>query len=116
MSIQREIARFKANVKDALHAISEKGVTIPTNATSDDLAALIMMIKAVGSFTVDGTSFPFELGVTWAELLESEYNKDGQAFCADDDGFITRNGQLYDSNGVAVHKGDSVVNGMAYTT
>ena len=41
MSIQSEITRISGNVSDALTAIGAKGVTVPSGATSDDLADLI---------------------------------------------------------------------------
>lgn len=44
MSIQAEINRIQGNVQAALKAIEEKGVTVPKNATSDDLASLISLI------------------------------------------------------------------------
>lgn len=116
MSVQTEIDRLKATVTKALHAISQKGVTIPANSNSDNLVALIKQIKAMGSFTIDGTSFPFELGMTWGEYLESNYNTDGQLFLMDDDGFILYNAQLLDDVGLAVYKNDSIIDGMAYKT
>ena len=48
MSIQSEITRLSDNVATALSAISNKGVTVPSDAKSDDLAALIESIQ-VGS-------------------------------------------------------------------
>lgn len=44
MSIQSEISRISGNVADALSAISDKGVTVPQDANSDDLADLIAAI------------------------------------------------------------------------
>lgn len=41
MSIQSEIARIRNNVTNALLKLAEKGVDVPANATSDDLARLI---------------------------------------------------------------------------
>lgn len=51
MSIQSEIARIRDNVAAALTAIEAKGVTVPTGATSDDLAALIEQIQTGGGGT-----------------------------------------------------------------
>ena len=51
MSIQSEITRLSDNVATALSAISNKGVTVPSDAKSDDLAALIESIPS-------GTSAP----------------------------------------------------------
>ena len=56
MSIQSEITRISTNVSDALDAIEDKGVTIPSGANSDDLADLIAQITGgggVGGITQD---------------------------------------------------------------
>lgn len=56
MSIQSEINRISGNVSDALDAIEDKGVTIPSGANSDDLADLISQIESgggVGGITQD---------------------------------------------------------------
>ena len=45
MSIQSEINRISQNVGDSLTAVSEKGVTVPTGSTSDDLPGLIRSIQ-----------------------------------------------------------------------
>ena len=45
MSIQSEINRIAGNVSDAFDAIELKGVTVPSSATSDDLATLIGQIS-----------------------------------------------------------------------
>lgn len=47
MSIQSEINRIADNVARAKVMISSKGVTVPSGATSDDLAPLIQQIKSV---------------------------------------------------------------------
>lgn len=44
MSISSEISRLSGNVSDALDAISDKGVTVPSGSNSDDLATLISAI------------------------------------------------------------------------
>lgn len=46
MSIQSEITRISGNVADALIEIEAKGVTIPADANSDDLASLIRSIPS----------------------------------------------------------------------
>ena len=48
MSIQSEITRISGNVSDALTAISNKGVTVPSGSNSDDLATLIGQITGGG--------------------------------------------------------------------
>lgn len=49
MSISSEISRISGNVSDALSAISNKGVTVPQGANSDDLSDLIMQISSGGT-------------------------------------------------------------------
>lgn len=48
MSIATQIARISGNVADALTAVANKGVTVPTGSTSDDLADLIALIQTGG--------------------------------------------------------------------
>lgn len=48
MSIQSEINRISGNVADALTAIANKGVTVPSGSNSDDLATLIGQIQQGG--------------------------------------------------------------------
>lgn len=52
MSISSEITRLSGNVSDALTAISNKGVTVPSGSNSDDLATLIGQISGGGTGTV----------------------------------------------------------------
>lgn len=49
MSIQSEITRISGNVSDALTAIAQKGVTVPSGSNSDDLADLISQISGGGT-------------------------------------------------------------------
>ena len=49
MSIQTEITRLRANVKNTLNAISAKGVTVPASSTSDNMAQLVSMIPTLMS-------------------------------------------------------------------
>lgn len=51
MSISSEITRISGNVSDALTAIGNKGVTVPSGANSDDLADLIAQIQTGGGGT-----------------------------------------------------------------
>lgn len=48
MSISSEITRISGNVSDALTAIANKGVTVPSGSNSDDLATLIGLITGGG--------------------------------------------------------------------
>lgn len=65
--IGRQIIRIRENVSDALTAIGAKGVTVPSGATSDDLATLIGSIQTGGG-TPSATShtiyFEFEDSTT----------------------------------------------------
>lgn len=47
--IGRQIIRIRENVSDALTAIGNKGVTVPSGANSDDLATLIAQISGGGA-------------------------------------------------------------------
>lgn len=49
MSISSEITRISGNVTDALAAIAQKGVTVPSGSNSDDLATLIGQISSGGT-------------------------------------------------------------------
>ena len=51
MSISSEITRLSGNVSDALTAIANKGVTVPSGSNSDDLATLIAQISGGGGGT-----------------------------------------------------------------
>jgi hypothetical protein len=48
MSVQSQVDRIDGNVKKALAKIAEKGVSVPDDANSDDLEALIAAIEAGG--------------------------------------------------------------------
>lgn len=45
MSVQTQINRIKNNVTSSLDKVRAKGVTVPTNASSDDLPVLIKSIS-----------------------------------------------------------------------
>ncbi len=51
MSIASEINRIQQNVTDSLAAVANKGVTVPTGSTSDDLPDLIAQITGGGGTT-----------------------------------------------------------------
>lgn len=55
MSIATEIARISKNVSDSLDAVADKGVTVPTGSTSDDLPDLIAQIAAGSVISVVDT-------------------------------------------------------------
>ena len=63
MSISSEITRISGNVSDALTAISNKGVTVPSGSNSDDLADLIGQISGGGGTTWE-TKFNGTIAVT----------------------------------------------------
>lgn len=49
VSIASEIARIAGNVSDSLTAVANKGVTVPSGSTSDDLPGLIAQISGGGT-------------------------------------------------------------------
>ena len=55
MSISSEISRLGGNISDSLDAVSEMGGTVPSGATSDNLATAIRSIPQSGG---GGTSLP----------------------------------------------------------
>lgn len=52
MSISSEIARISGNISDSLTAVANKGVTVPSGSTSDDLPGLIAQISGGGTGAV----------------------------------------------------------------
>lgn len=78
MSISSEISRISTNVSNALTAISNKGVTVPSDSNSDDLADLIAEITVYDDVTVttgitksgltdymtSGTSSDYDISIT----------------------------------------------------
>lgn len=64
MSIQSEITRISGNVSDALSAIEAKGVTIPSGASSDDLADLIELITGGNANISQDSSGYIVIGAT----------------------------------------------------
>lgn len=48
MSISSEISRISGNISASLTAVANKGVTVPSGSTSDDLAGLIAQISGGG--------------------------------------------------------------------
>ena len=55
MSIQAEIVRIHTNVRNTLNAIAAKGVTVPSNSTSDNMAELVAKINtfSTADFALD---------------------------------------------------------------
>lgn len=58
--IGRQIIRIRENVSAALTAIEAKGVTVPSGATSDDLADLIAQISGGGNEPTYETTVPLQ--------------------------------------------------------
>ena len=52
MSISSQITRISGNVSNALAAIANKGVTVPSGSDSDDLADLIGLISTDSTYTI----------------------------------------------------------------
>ena len=53
MSIQTEINRLRTNVKNTLNAIASKGVSVPANSTSDNMASLVAKINTLATVTFE---------------------------------------------------------------
>lgn len=53
MSISSEISRLSTNVKNTLSAIAEKGVSVPSGSTSDDMASLVSQISTLMNVTFE---------------------------------------------------------------
>lgn len=64
MSISSEITRISGNVSDALTAIAQKGVTVPSGSNSDDLADLISQISGGGTGAISVVDTPDSHGGT----------------------------------------------------
>ena len=80
MSISSEITRIATNVANAKTAIGEKYVTVPQDATSDDLASLILQIKAVREdiimihISMDGSTGTSDMG--FDEIYQAVFGQD----------------------------------------
>ncbi len=80
MSISSEILRIATNVNNAKDAIVQKGVVVPSSATSDDLASLILQIPTGGEdiFMVhlawDGTSWTSDTG--YYDIVRAIFGED----------------------------------------
>ena len=103
MSVQSEITRLGGNVSTALTAISNKGVTVPSGANSDDLAQLIAAIET-GSGGVTRTNIVPEQTVTgsgYLAITASEVLVAGQNYAYTFDGeerigtAVTASGNTY---------------------
>lgn len=76
MSIASEINRISQNVADSLTAVANKGVTVPSGSTSDDLPGLIAQITGGGgAITIVDTPDP--AGGVIREIIASEAYIDG---------------------------------------
>ena len=78
MSIASQISRIAGNVSAALGKIADKGVTVPSDANSDDLADLIdeipvyddvsitpgLIKTGIGTYTESGTSSDYDIALT----------------------------------------------------
>ncbi len=56
MSIASEISRLSSNISDSLDAVAAKGVTVPSDSISDNLASLIAMINTGSNVTIGGNN------------------------------------------------------------
>ena len=57
MSISSEISRISGNISASLTAVANKGVTVPSGSTSDDLPGLIAQIIGVSGITQDENGY-----------------------------------------------------------
>lgn len=64
MSIASEISRISQNVSDSLDAVAAKGVSVPSGATSDDLANLIGNISTGSNYAIDTITYTCDEIVT----------------------------------------------------
>lgn len=63
------------------------------------------------SFTIDGTSFTAEEGMTWLDFVDSKYN-DGDVVI--NKGYVNYDGARIDNEGSTVLASDVIVNGGTY--
>lgn len=59
--------------------------------------------KGMISFTIDGTAYQAEEGMTWSEWVNSEYNTDG--YTAEQGGEVETRIQIYNKNGRYIYSG-----------
>lgn len=76
MSIQSEITRISGNVSDALTAIANKGVTVPSGSNSDDLATLIGQIQTGGGGAISVVDTPDAAGGTVRTITAVDISSD----------------------------------------
>lgn len=69
MSVQSQIDRIDGNVKKALAKIAEKGVTVASDANSDDLEALIAAIEAGGGSGGGGANYGTIIYESYSQTL-----------------------------------------------
>ena len=72
MSIQSEITRIAGNVTSALEEIANKGVEVPTDANSDDLAPLIRGISAGAGKSIEDAVVTLETAAFLYDGTEKE--------------------------------------------
>ena len=82
---------------------------LQANGTKQGGATLI-------SFTIDGTSYQAEDGMTWAQWVDSSYNTDGFTVDVVDNTIRNRATYLYTSSNMQfVYSSNTVISGGAYT-
>ena len=71
--------------------------------------------KVVINFTIDGTSYQADEGMTWAEWCDSSYNTNGYAVYGS--AVLAPSGNsVMDASGYVVDKSAAIINSHAYTT
>ena len=95
MSIQSEITRLSGNVSDAFDAIEAKGVSVPANSTSDDLATLISQISGGGTGAITIVDYADPNGGFVREIIGVDIS-DTTAVASD----VASGKYFYDADGV----------------
>lgn len=70
MSIQSEITRISGNISDSLAAVEDMGGTVPSGATSNNLAAAIRTIAGSGGIYVGDDAPTDDKYLMWVETDE----------------------------------------------
>lgn len=123
MSIASEISRIAQNVTDSLAAVADKGVTVPSGSTIDDLPDLIAQItgggggmnaqgytearKSVSSTTYMATDIALEVAATGTyEVMWSGWKSTNSSGTFGSQLYITRNGSTFTND--TAHTGFSI--------